>query len=137
VALLSEGSDLDELEEYRGLGYSNPLAGAALALAMFSLAGIPPTAGFMAKFGVFAAALRGGESVLALAGILTALVGVFFYLRVVVTLYMKPSVTATAAGRHLLLPEQLALLIPMLAMLALGVYPSPLLELLAQVLPWK
>ncbi|MBK5274650.1 MAG: NADH-quinone oxidoreductase subunit N [Desulfuromonadales bacterium] len=134
VTVLSENSDRDDLEEYRGLGYKNPLAGAALALAMFSLAGIPPAAGFMAKFGVFAAALRGGETVLALAGVLMALVAVFFYLRVVVVLYMKPADVLTAAERPLSLPEQLALVIPMLAMLALGVYPSPLLDLLEGLL---
>lgn len=134
VTVLSDRSERDAIDDYRGLGYSNPLAGAALALAMFSLAGIPPTVGFMAKFGVFSAALRGGETFLALTGVLTALVAVFFYLRVVVVLYMKPSVAATATDRPLSLVERLALIIPMLAMLALGFYPSPLMELLARTL---
>ena len=89
MAVLSDASDRDDIDGYRGLGYRSPLAGAALALAMFSLAGIPPTAGFMAKFAVFSAALRAGEVSLALAGIASALVAVFFYLRVVVVLYMK------------------------------------------------
>ena len=57
VALLSDAAELDDIDGYRGLGYRSPLAAAALALAMFSLAGIPPTAGFMAKFAVFSAAL--------------------------------------------------------------------------------
>lgn len=134
VAVLSDGTERDVIEEYRGLGYSSPLAGSALALAMFSLAGIPPTAGFMAKFGVFTAALRGGETVLALAGVLMALVAVFFYLRVVVVLYMKPSGAKTHVDRPLSPLERLALIIPMLAMIALGVYPSALMELLAQLL---
>jgi NADH-quinone oxidoreductase subunit N len=134
VTVLSDRYDRDDIEEYRGLGYRDPLAGAALALAMFSLAGIPPAAGFMAKFGVFAAALRAGETVLAVTGVLTALVAVFFYLRVVVVLYMKSSGDTTGTARQLLLPEILALIIPMLAMIALGVYPSPLMNLLAQAL---
>ncbi len=133
ITVLSERCERDAIDDYRGLGYSNPLAGAALALAMFSLAGIPPTAGFMAKFGVFRAALAGGETALALAGVLTALVAVFFYLRVVVVLYMKPS-EGTSAGRPLSLAERLALIIPMLAMIGLGVYPSALMRLLEQAL---
>ena len=133
LSVLSERSDRDDLARYAGLGYSSPLAGAALALAMFSLAGIPPAAGFMAKFGVFAAALRSGETVLAVTGVLTALVAVYFYLRVVVVLYMKPS-SADDPIRPLVFSECLALLVPMLATIALGVYPSALMDLLAQVL---
>ena len=104
-------------------------------MAMFSLAGIPPAAGFMAKFSVFAAALRAGETALAVTGVLTALVAVYFYLRVVVVLYMKPSGPADGPIQPLALSERLALIIPMLVMIALGVYPSALMDLLAQVIP--
>jgi NADH-quinone oxidoreductase subunit N len=135
LSVLSDGSDLDDIDRYAGLGYRNPLAGAALALAMFSLAGIPPAAGFMAKFGVFAAALRAGETALVITGVLTALVAVFFYLRVVVVLYMKASGPSADPIRPLVLSESLALIIPMLVMIALGVYPSPLMDLLAKILP--
>jgi NADH-quinone oxidoreductase subunit N len=133
VAVLSDYSDRDDIDGYRGLGYRSPLAGAALALAMFSLAGIPPTAGFMAKFAVFSAALRAGEVVLALAGIVSALVAVFFYLRVVVVMYMKAS-TEQSDARSLTLPEILALGIPIIATVLLGVYPQPLLDLLKAIL---
>ena len=134
VSVLSDGSDRDAIEQYRGLGYRNPLAGAVLAVALFSLAGIPPAAGFMAKFAVFSAALRAGETTLAVVGVLTALVGVFFYLRVVVALYMRPADGAEAAARRLTVSEATALTIPTLAMVVLGVYPSPLLDLLARIL---
>ncbi len=134
VAVLSDGSERDDIDGYRGLGYRHPLAGAALATAMFSLAGVPPTVGFMAKFAVFSAALKGGEVALALAGMATALVAVFFYLRIVVTLYMKPAQDTADQVRPLLLSETVALAIPLAAMLVLGVYPSPLLELLKKIL---
>jgi NADH-quinone oxidoreductase subunit N len=134
LSVLSDRSDRDDLDRYAGLGYSSPLAGAALALAMFSLAGIPPAAGFMAKFSVFAAALRAGETALAVTGVLTALVAVYFYLRVVVVLYMKPSGPADGPIQHLALSECLALIIPMLVIIALGVYPAALMDLLAQVI---
>ena len=133
VAVLSDLSERDDIKAYRGLGYSSPLAGAALALAMFSLAGIPPTAGFMAKFAVFAAALRAGEVTLALAGIASALVAVFFYLRVVVVLYMKTA-TEKPDVRSLSLAEMLALSLPGVVILLLGVYPQPLLDLLKNIL---
>jgi NADH-quinone oxidoreductase subunit N len=133
VAVLSDASDRDDIEGYRGLGYSNPLAAAALALALFSLAGIPPAAGFMAKFAVFSAALRAGEVSLALVGIAAALVAVFFYLRVVVVLYMKPSAEPTTV-RTLDRAEILALVIPGVAIVLLGVYPQPLLDLLKTIL---
>jgi NADH-quinone oxidoreductase subunit N len=134
VSVLSDGSDRDAIEQYRGLGYRNPLAGAALAVALFSLAGIPPAAGFMAKFAVFSAALRAGETTLAVVGVLTALVGVFFYLRVVVALYMKPAGEAEAAARPLSIYEGIALTIPTVATLFLGLYPSPVLDMLARIM---
>jgi len=134
VAALSEASDRDDIDAYRGLGYRSPLAGAALALAMFSLAGIPPTAGFMAKFAVFSAALRAGEVSLALVGIASALVAVFFYLRVVVVLYMK-SPQELSDIRPLNSAEILALAIPGIVIVLLGIYPQPLLDLLKTILP--
>jgi NADH-quinone oxidoreductase subunit N len=134
VSVLSDNSEMDMIEEYQGLGYRSPLAGAVLALAMFSLAGIPPTAGFMGKFAVFSAALRGGETALAIAGILTALVAVFFYLRVVVTLYMKSPIGESGHARPLALSEIAALIIPTMLILLSGVYPQPLLELLSRVM---
>jgi NADH-quinone oxidoreductase subunit N len=134
VAVLSDGSERDEVDGYRGLGYRNPLAGAVLAAAMFSLAGIPPMAGFMAKFAVFSVALRGGEVSLAIIGVLSALIAVFYYLRIVVTLYMKPAPEASGAGRQLLISEWLALVIPLSGLVLLGVFPSSLLELIATIL---
>jgi len=100
---------------------------------MFSLAGIPPTAGFIGKFGVFNAALRQGETTLAIIGILAALVAVFFYLRVVVMLYMKPAGDSDQL-RSPGFSEIIALAVPTAATLLLGVHPQPLLDLLASIL---
>jgi len=134
VSVLSNEEEIEAIEAYRGLGFRNPLAAAALAVAMFSLAGVPPAAGFMGKFAVFAAALRGGEFTLALVGILSALVAVFFYLRVVVVLYMKPPEIQAEAVRRLERSEIVALVVPTVVMLLLGVYPQPLLELLEKIM---
>ena len=115
--------------KYRGLGYRRPFQGGVLALAMFALAGIPPTAGFMGKFFIFTAALREGESALAVIGILSAVVSVFYYLRVVVTLYMRPAETETSVGGGTL-PETVTLAAAAFILLALGVFPAPLMDLL-------
>jgi len=133
LSALSDRFEPDRLDDYRGLGYRCPLAGIALAVAMFSLAGIPPTAGFIGKFGVFNAALRQGETTLAIIGILAALVAVFFYLRVVVMLYMKPAGDSNQL-RSPGFSEIIALAVPTAATLLLGVHPQPLLDLLAKIL---
>ena len=87
----------------------------------------------MGKFAVFSAALRGGETALAIIGILTALVAVFFYLRVVVMLYMKPAGDCGEL-RSPGLSEIIALAVPTAATLLLGIHPQPLLDLLASII---
>jgi NADH-quinone oxidoreductase subunit N len=135
VSILPDEEERDTIEACRGMGYRNPLAGAALTAAMFSLAGIPPAAGFMGKFAVFAAALRGGEFALAIIGILSALVAVYFYLRIVVVMYMKTSVLPVETVQKMNCAEIAALLVPTAVLGLLGVYPQPLLVLLEKILP--
>jgi NADH-quinone oxidoreductase subunit N len=129
IASLTGEREPDDLEEYRGLGYSRPFQGGILALAMFSLAGIPPTGGFMGKFFIFSAAIRGGEVALAVVGILTAVVSVYYYLRVVVNLYMKPAGAGveTAVGT---ITERVAIVSAAAVILILGIFPGPLLALI-------
>ena len=132
VAALTDKTELGDLDHYRGIGYSRPFSGGVLALAMFALAGIPPTAGFIGKFFIFSAAIRGGEVALAVVGILTAVVSVYYYLRVVVNLYMRPAETGAVAGRGTP-PEIIALSCAAAVILLLGIYPGPLLELIDMI----
>jgi NADH-quinone oxidoreductase subunit N len=129
MATLTGETGHADLEDYRGLGYERPFQGGVLALAMFALAGIPPTAGFIGKFLIFSAAVRGGEVALAVIGILTAVVSVYYYLRVVVNLYMRPadSGNTTAGGTF---PEMAVLVIVASLILFLGVWPGPLLDMI-------
>lgn len=85
-----EGRGLS-LDEYSGLGMKYPALCAALALFMLSLGGIPPTAGFMGKFYIFRAAIISGEYTLAGLGILSTLISLYYYLRVLVRSYMDKS----------------------------------------------
>jgi NADH-quinone oxidoreductase subunit N len=97
---------------------------------MFSLAGIPPTGGFMGKFFIFSAAIRGGEVTLAVVGILTAVVSVYYYLRVVVNLYMQPAGYGVETVSGTLL-ERLGLICAAAVILILGIFPGLLLGLIA------
>jgi NADH-quinone oxidoreductase subunit N len=129
VAAFERSGTSGMIADYRGGGGREPFAAAVLALAMFALAGIPPTAGFTGKFMIFAAALRGGEIAVAIIGILTAAVSAYYYLRVVVNLYMVrtdyPCAGSAANVEKVLLVATAALI------LLAGLLPTPLLELLA------
>jgi NADH-quinone oxidoreductase subunit N len=83
-----EGKGL-QLADYAGLGKKYPALGLAMAVFMFSFTGVPPTLGFAGKFFVFRAALEGGYVILAILGVLTALVSAFYYLRIVVIMFMQ------------------------------------------------
>ncbi len=122
-----------ELSDYSGLAARSPLLAAAMALFMFSLAGFPPTAGFFAKFYVFNAAVQAGYVWLAIVGVLNSLLGVVYYVGVVVNMYMRePGKAAVTINVSTALA--LALVIAAVGTLALGLVPSPVLEVARQAL---
>lgn len=88
--MAGRGEDLDSYANLRGLAHRRPYVAAAMALFLLSLGGFPPTAGFFAKFFVFAAAIQANLTVLALWGIATSAVSVFYYLRVALLMYQRP-----------------------------------------------
>lgn len=102
VTLLVERGDGrgTRLEDFNGLGRRNPALAAAMAIFMFSLAGVPPTAGFIAKYFVFFAAIVGRQVPLAIIGIVASILGMFYYLRVVWAMYFVDAqeMAATAAA---------------------------------------
>ncbi len=84
----AEGKGM-ELEDYAGLGKSNPLMAAAMTVFMLSLTGIPPTLGLVGKFYLFSAVIAADMYWLAIIGIVTSLISAYYYLRVVVIMYMR------------------------------------------------
>ena len=88
-ALGSREREADDIERYAGLSRRRPLAAAVLAVALLSLAGIPPMVGFMSKFYLFSAVVRAGLVPLAVVGVINSLVSVYYYLRPIVVMYMK------------------------------------------------
>ncbi len=120
----------DELKDYAGLWNTHPGIAAMLTVFLLSLGGLPPTAGFVAKWYVFSAAIRSGQITLAVIGVLTSVVSVFFYLRVVVMMYMAERQDAPVAPQ----PPRTAvyaLAASVLALFYLGVLPTRVLDLAA------
>ncbi|WP_026369247.1 NADH-quinone oxidoreductase subunit N [Kallotenue papyrolyticum] len=89
IALEQTGEERFDISDLAGLGWRQPLLGVAMAIFMLSLAGIPPLAGFFAKWLVFYVAYQAGYWWLALIGLLTSIVSAFYYLRIVVNMYMR------------------------------------------------
>jgi NADH-quinone oxidoreductase subunit N len=86
-----EPQDAWDLSRFSGLARRNPLLAFAMTVFLLSLAGVPPTAGFMGKLYIFKAAVGADLIPLAVTGILTSILGAFYYLRVIVHMYMRPA----------------------------------------------
>jgi NADH-quinone oxidoreductase subunit N len=117
----------DELRDFAGLWTSRPALAGLMTVFLLSLGGLPPTAGFIAKWYIFSAAIQEGHYWLAIIGVLTSVVSVFFYLRIVVMMYMtegtetpRPRVPATAMA---------GLALATAAVFYLGVLPTKVLDL--------
>ena len=94
-----EGRDIETFEDLRGLAYQNKYMGVFLAFFFFSLAGIPSTAGFMAKFFIFRQALDSNLYLISIIGIFMAIVSIYYYLKAIVFIYLKD------VGRHYLIQK--------------------------------
>jgi len=133
-ALSGQTADRDDIAAYQGLGYVHPWRAGVLAVSLLSLAGLPPTAGFIGKFLVFGAALRGGYTALAVFGICMAVIGIVYALRVVAALYMRE-----AGQAHPAVPVPagpfggLALWAVAAGLMLLGLFPGPLLAAIARL----
>jgi NADH-quinone oxidoreductase subunit N len=133
IAALSNGAaDSDRLEDYRGLFWRQPLPATALTAAMLSLAGIPLTAGFIGKFYIVAAGIEAALWPLVIILVVTSVIGLFYYLRVVVVLYGETPPDAPQSPQSAVAPAtaQLALCALLLALVVLGVYPAPLMAMI-------
>lgn len=132
VLLLSRrGFEAEELDDFRGLNRRSPWAAFIMLVIMFSMAGIPPTAGFYAKLAVIQSIVRVDLVWLAVVAVLFSLIGAFYYLRLVKLMYFDDTSEGTEAVIEA--PGDLRMLLSVngLSILALGVAPQPLLALCA------
>jgi NADH-quinone oxidoreductase subunit N len=118
-----------ELASYAGLARRNPYAAAILTLFLLSLAGIPPTAGFIAKVSVFSAAVQAGHWPLVLIAVLATVVSAFFYIRVIVLMYMQEGEEGPVVVDRAPL-ARLAVTLPAITTLLFGVFPGLLFGVL-------
>jgi len=127
VLVAKQGETNGNVQDFAGLGHKRPALAAIMTLFLFSLAGMPPTAGFIGKFYLFSGAVEAGYVWLAVIGVLNSAASVYYYLRVMVYMYMKPAeeefgwVSVSA-------PIALALVISSLGSLLPGIVPSYLLQ---------
>ena len=128
IALGRKGEESVFIRGYSGLSVRHPVLALAMAIFLFSLAGIPPLGGFMAKFYVFSAAISAGHVWLAVIAVLNSVIGVYFYLRITVLMYMTEP-----EGESPPLPispfTRAALVIAVIGTIHLGVFPSRILDL--------
>jgi len=131
AALSSHDRPHDDIRDFAGLGRERPGISAILTIFLLSLGGFPPTVGFIAKWYIFSSAVQAGQIALAVLGVLTSVVSVFFYLRIVVMMYMTPE----RAPNHRPAVPAVAfagLLLALAAVFYLGVLPGWLLSVAAE-----
>jgi NADH-quinone oxidoreductase subunit N len=128
VALLGTAEQPhDQLRDFAGLWKSRPGLAGLMTVFLLSLGGFPPTAGFIGKWYIFSAAVQEDHFWLAIIGVLSSVVSVFFYLRIVVMMYMTEEPAAPARPR-ISLPSMVALGFVVLATFYLGVLPAQVLN---------
>ncbi len=129
ILLARRGDELNNIEDLQGLAQSQPWAAAIMALFMFSLAGVPPAAGFFGKFYVFIAAVHAHQYSLAVIGLVASVVGAAYYLKIVYTMYFQPAQRTYPANIWGFSPgATVALVLSAIATLAFGVLPSGLYQ---------
>jgi NADH-quinone oxidoreductase subunit N len=130
ILLLSrKGFEADQLDDLKGLNQRNPWVAFLMLIVMFSMAGVPPTLGFYAKFTVLQAALQAGYLWLVVFAVLMAVIGAFYYLRVIKLMYFDAPVDLNPISAPM--DMRVILGVNALALLVIGLMPQSLMELCA------
>lgn len=130
--------DFTDIEDYRGLARTHPFLAVTLSAMMFSLAGLPLTAGFLAKFYAVLAGVQSGMWLLVLVLAVNSAIALFYYLRVIVVLYQPVQLSPDKAGivhprrsaPSASLIGEIVLALLLLALLGVGIYPGPIIRFL-------
>jgi NADH-quinone oxidoreductase subunit N len=122
VIAVSRKQPSNLISDYEGLAQREPGLAAAMALFLISLAGIPPLAGFWAKFFVFSAAINGDAAWLAAVMVVNSVVGLYYYLSVASRMYLRPASDPSPIGVPY--PVLVAIVIAVIVVVAVGIYPD-------------
>jgi NADH-quinone oxidoreductase subunit N len=127
IMLRTEGFKGDNITDYEGLSKTHPVISAFMLVFMFSLTGIPPTAGFMGKFYLFMSAINAGYTWVVIIAVIFSAISAYFYLRIVMYMYMKEpkeTVEITASSS-----VGLALAITLAGVIVIGILPASVVHL--------
>ena len=128
VLIGKKGEENLTLDGVAGFGYKRPILGVALCIFLFSLMGLPPTAGFTGKFYIFAGAVKAGYIWLAVLGVLNSAVSLYYYLRVMVQMYFKDA-EEDFSWVSINMPTAISIVISVVGVLYLGIVPGSLMQL--------
>jgi NADH-quinone oxidoreductase subunit N len=127
VALRRKDVIGEHIDDMSGLYFKHPVAAVLMLIFLLSLAGIPPTAGFIGKYYLFAAAIETGHNLLAVIAVLNAAISIYFYLRIVVSMFMRDATERT--GLTFAPGITMALGIAILFTMLIGIYPDPFIAM--------
>ena len=125
ILVLNRDGIGDEIDDYKGLGKKNPYLAMLMSIFMFSMAGIPPLAGFIGKLYVFMAAIKAGMLTVAIIGVLFSAVGAFYYLRIVKLMYFDEATNEFAM--KVSSTSQAVLVLSGIIIMVWGIFPGALL----------
>ena len=135
VTVLDDRDDLHAISDLKAYGRRRPVIAAMLAFFLLAQAGIPPTAGFIAKLGVFAAAAQAHSYALLIVGVITSVIAAFFYLKVILTMYAaedeqaSPDAVETGPARLAIgLPAGVVLVVCVAATIWMGILPTIIID---------
>jgi NADH-quinone oxidoreductase subunit N len=133
ISLFEEKNQKDlHLEQIAGLGMKHPFLGLMLTVFLLSMAGIPLTSGFIGKYGLFSSAVTAGEVPLVIIAVLTSVVSVFYYLRVIVYLFMKES-GQEVAKYQAMRGASIAAFVSAAATIQFGVFPKAIIHFVKMI----
>jgi NADH-quinone oxidoreductase subunit N len=127
ILVAKKGETNGNVSDFAGLAFKRPVLALVMTIFLFSLAGMPPTAGFIGKFYLFSGAIQKGYIWLAVIGVLNSAASVYYYLRIMVYMYMKES-TEEFDWIQVTAPVTLALIISVAGSLIPGIIPSVILQ---------
>jgi NADH-quinone oxidoreductase subunit N len=131
ILLESRGYTGETITDYAGLARSHPGAAALMLWFMLALAGIPPTAGFMGKLYLFAAAVNGGYVLLTVIAVVMSAVSLYYYFRIVVQMYLRDEEEARPAEMYRDRWVEAMIALCAVATLVVGIYPTPVVQWLS------